>query len=364
MTTYNEFSKRDWERIQRDWSAWWDGELDRALIVVEALGPKFSAPNTGDWYPHIFLSQFSLDIPVEAVLDQVQPGMDAVHLFGDAYPRWWVNLGPGVMAGFLGAEIKYAPGTTWFHPIQGIESLADLRLAYDPDNIWWRRVVDITRAAVERWGQTIAIGLTDIGGNLDILASLRGTQKLLLDLYDAPSEVDRLTSSITRLWLRYYDELCQIIEPAEHGVTCWAPHWNPGRGYMLQSDFSYMISPDMFERFVMPDLESCCAAMDYSFYHLDGKGEIPHLDHLLSLEQLRGVQWNPGDGAPMADEWPDLLRRIRDAGKLCQVYVTRDGARRLLDELGGQGFLIVLTEAITPAEAEGFMDSLPIKFTP
>jgi hypothetical protein len=130
---------------------------------------------------------------------------------------------------------------------------------------------------------------------------------------------------------------------------------------MLQSDFSYMISPEMFDRYVLPDLEACCAAMDYAFYHMDGKGQIPHLDRLLSLERLRGIQWQPGDGAPMADEWPDLLRRIRDAGKLCQVYVTREGARRLLREFDGRGFLLVLVEQLTPAEAEAFLDSLPVK---
>jgi hypothetical protein len=358
VTTYREFD--DWPRIERDWLAWWRGELERPLIVVEALGPSFSAPNTGDWVPHIFLSQFPLDMPVDEVLDRVQPGMDAVHLFGDAYPRWWVNFGPGVMAAFLGAQIEYAPGTTWFHEIERIESLADLQLVYDPDNVWWRRVQAITQAAIQRWGQTVAIGLTDIGGNLDILASLRGTHNLLLDLYDAPDEVERLTRAITPLWQRCYDELCAMIAPAGHGITCWAPHWNPGRGYMLQSDFSYMISPEMFDRYVLPDLEACCAAMDYAFYHMDGKGQIRHLDKLLGLDRLRGIQWQPGDGAPMADEWPDLLRRIRDAGKLCQVYVTREGARRLLRELDGRGFLIVITETLMPDEAEAFLQSLPV----
>ena len=97
---------------------------------------------------------------------------------------------------------------------------------------------------------------------------------------------------------------------------------------MLQSDFSYMISPRMFERLILPDLTACCDALDYAFYHLDGKGEIKHLDMLLSIERLRGIQWIPGDGAPPPEEWMPLLKRIRDGGKLCQVYVTPEGASR------------------------------------
>ncbi|RPJ00602.1 MAG: hypothetical protein EHM39_04605 [Chloroflexi bacterium] len=357
MTSARGFAVQDWQRIQQDWKAWWAGELDRPLIVIDARDPSYPETTTEDRVPHIFMTQFPLDMPVEQVLDQVQPGLDATYPYGDSFPRWWVNFGPGIMAGFLGAGVEYAPRTTWYHPV-GVPSLADLHLTYDPDNVWWRRVLEITRAALDRWGRDLAIGLTDIGGNLDILASLRGTQNLLLDLYDAPDELERLTREITGLWLRYYDELCTVIEPAGHGITCWGPLWRPGRGYMLQSDFAYMISPEMFDRYVLPDLEACCAAMDYGFYHLDGKGQLAHLDKLIALPRLRGIQWQPGDGAPMADEWPDVLRRIRDRGKLCQVYLTRAGTRHLLRESDGRGFVIEITETLTPEEAEDFLHTL------
>ncbi|HEX7541596.1 MAG TPA: hypothetical protein VF352_05645 [Anaerolineales bacterium] len=59
-----------------------------------------------------------------------------------------------------------------------------------------------------------------------------------------------------------------------------------------------MISPKMFERFVLPDLETCCAAMDHALYHLDGKGQLVHVDTLLSTPRLRGIQWVPGYSKP------------------------------------------------------------------
>jgi 5-methyltetrahydrofolate--homocysteine methyltransferase len=181
---------------------------------------------------------------------------------------------------------------------------------------------------------------------------------LRLDLYDTPEEVARLAGAITRLWLRYYDELYAIIQTAGHGTTPWAPIWSPQRCYMLQSDFSYMISPRMFERFVLPDIAACCEALDHGFYHLDGKGEIPHLDLLLSLERLRGIQWIPGDGAPPPEEWLPLLKRIREAGKLCQVYVTPRGAQTIVRELGGRGFAFSITQDMPGDEVEAFLDAL------
>jgi 5-methyltetrahydrofolate--homocysteine methyltransferase len=206
----------------------------------------------------------------------------------------------------------------------------------------------------------VSVGHTDLGGNLDILASFRGSQQLSLELIDAPQEVDRLVGEITRLWLRYYDELYAIIQQSGRGTTPWAPIWSPRRTYMLQSDFAYMISPKMFERFVMPDLERCCSALDHAFYHLDGKGQIPHLDQLLSIEDLWGIQWVPGDGAPPPDGWLPLLKRIRDGGKLCQVGVSPEGARTIVRELSGKGFCLHIwpTDGWTPEEAEAFIKTL------
>ncbi len=235
-------------------------------------------------------------------------------------------------------------------------------MAYDPDNVWWRRVQALTAAAVERWEGRLAVGLTDLGGNLDILASLRDTQRLLYEVIDHPAEVERLVGEITRLWLRYYDELDAIIRPACRGTTCWTPLWSPGKTYMLQCDFSYMISPAMYARFVMPDLIACCDHLDHAFYHLDGKGEIPHLDLLLSIDRLRGIQWIPGDGAPPPHEWLPLLKRIRDGGKLCQVFVSPEGAKAIVDALGGKGFLFVIEQAEgefrDPERAEAFLHAL------
>ncbi len=345
------FNEQDWQRIAADWNAWWAGALPRPLVVLETGDPV-----EADWSQ---FTKFGLDTPVDDLLDNWQRVLEATHWHGDAYPKWWVNYGPGTMAAFLGSHPSWTPDTTWFWPLDGIETLAQMQLVYDAQNPWWLRVQEVTRRAVQRWGRQVLVGTTDLGGNLDILAGLRGSAKLLLDLSDDPEQVDRLAAEITRLWVRYYDELYAITSSVGRGNACWGPCWSPGKGYMLQCDFSYMISPRMFKRYVLPDLTACCAHLDYGFYHLDGVGEIPHLDHLLSIERLRGIQWQPGDGQPMAEGWLDLLERIRRGGKLCQIYVTRQGALDVKRHLGGQGFLMhIVNDSMTPQEAEEFIPEL------
>jgi 5-methyltetrahydrofolate--homocysteine methyltransferase len=349
-----EFTAADWERTQRNWTAWWHGEIDRPMIVLEAMGDANYSLDT--WNQH--LTKHPLDAPADRIVEGLAPQLAQLQLFGDAFPKWFPNFGPGVVAAFLGSPVDASTGTTWFHP-SGL-TLAESRLGFAPDAAWWQRVKALTQAGIDCWGGRVVVAHTDLGGNLDILASLRGTQQLLLDLYDAPQEVERLLGQITTTWLRYYDAFSDLVAPTNHGTSCWAPIWAPGRCYMLQSDFSYMISPRMFEQLVMPDLIECCDELDYAFYHLDGKGQIKHLDMLLSIERLRGIQWIPGDGAPPPEEWLPLLKRIRDGGKLCQVYVTLDGALKIARELGGKGFAFCIPSGSYPSvdEAQAYCVAL------
>ncbi len=346
------FTDEDWDRIKRNWTAWWAGEIDRPMVVIE--NPFIFA------LPDHMTKEFLLEKPVDEVLDEHQMMIENRQHFGDAWPRWWPNFGPGIIAGFLGSKVHCDPemATAWFEPPADV-SIEDLQLDYDADNIWWKRILDLTSGAVERWGDRVSVAHTDLGGNFDILASFRSTEKLLFDLYDSPDEVTRLISRITELWMRYYDELHAIIEKAGRGTTNWGPVWSPGRCYMLQSDFCFMISPDMFERFVLPDLDACVNALDDPFYHLDGPGQIRHLDMLLSMEKLKGIQWIPGDGQPQPHEWLDLLARIRDGGKLCQVYVSDEWARTICKEIGGRGFAFYILSFIdSKEEAAEYMKSL------
>lgn len=355
MTRWFEFNKTTWNRLEATWRAWWAGELDRPLVTAVVHDPGTHPPDGDD-----FVTRFPLDMPAEVIVDYFEQQLTTVHYYGDAYPKYWVNFGAGIVAAFLGAGLEYNTGTTWFHPLN-VQSLSEIKLAYNPANVWWQRVQAVTRAAIERWHGRVVVAYTDLGGNLDILASLRGTENLLIDCVEQPDEIIRLVNEITPLWLHYFNELEAMIPPTQRGRAAWAPPWSPSRGYMLQCDFSYMISPHMFERYVMPDLVASCEALDYPFYHMDGRGQLAHIDLLLSIEKLRGIQWQPGDGQPLADGWIDVLRRIREGGKLCQVFVTLDGAYKIVRELGGKGFLFDILERgepISERQLEAFYESL------
>lgn len=366
MTRYT-LENVNWADLKKTWQAWWEGDLDRPLVMYERFNPDWLATSLDllskpTWS---FTGRFDMNTPLDVVLSFYQNQFNHIVYYGDAFPKFWPNFGPGLVAAFLGADYQFQSDTIWLSPPKtkaGV-SLADLPLkeisfVFDPKHPLWRRIYGLTAGAVILWKNWVSTGITDLGGNLDILASLIGSERLAMEMLDNPEQVERLCREIRQAWLHYYDQLYRLIDVDSIGCSCWAAVWAPERYYMFQSDFAYMISPEMFKRFVIPDLQACAEKIPYAFYHLDGKGQIPHLDQLLALDSLRGIQWIPGDGAPPPEEWLSLLERIITGGKRCQLYVSSDGARRIVHELGGKGFAFYITDDLTPSDAEVLVKEL------
>jgi len=61
--------------------------------------------------------------------------------------------------------------------------------------------------------------------------------------------------------------------------------------------------------------------MDYSFYHLDGPDALNHIDDILAIDSINGVQWVPGAGGELrcSDAWMAVYKKIQAAGK--NIYI-------------------------------------------
>jgi len=111
----------------------------------------------------------------------------------------------------------------------------------------------------------------------------------------------------------------------------------------VQCDFATMISPAMFERFVVPDLRVMTERLDFSLYHLDGTCQLRFLDLLGTLPRLNGIQWNPEPPAGSPVGWIDALRDIRRRGFSLLVWVAGvEEAVALARALGPDGLCLVL----------------------
>ncbi len=312
-----------------NWDRWFDQSLNRPIIdlrLSHARTPDRPEPSERS---DIRFVQFAGDTPVEQIIDQMDYDIAGHKFLGDGYPRTWPNYGAGSLATYLGArcEPSVEGGTVWFHPPCQQEP-ADLHLNLDPDEHWFKHAQAVMRAAIDRWQGQVQVSMVDLGGNLDVVSTFRPGEQLLMDLYDQPDEVERLVWEAHEAWFAAWDQFNAILQPTNPGYSAWAGLLCSRPHYMLQCDFCYMISPEMFDRFVKPELQASCRRLSHCFYHLDGPGQLNHLDSLLEIEELKGVQWVPGDGQPPQEQWPDVFRKIHDAGKLIQLFMHNDANGR------------------------------------
>ena len=90
-----------------------------------------------------------------------------------------------------------------------------------------------------------------------------------------------------------------------------------------------MIGPKDFDTFVLPSLKRAFAFTENAIYHLDGKGEIIHLEKLMACQDLQAIQWVPGDGNGSHTDYPELMKTILHGGKGTFVW----GGKQFLRDL-------------------------------
>ncbi len=313
MTDFIHFTHEDFDRLRDTYDKWWAGTLKRPVASIITHGhPTKKETGKPPLHPS---TAWDTSIPVTDYLEHHEAYLDTLRFHGDAFPFFnTMGFGPGVVAAFMGCTPISSPSTVWFRSPDEDIPIEELHFEYNPENPHFRRVVNLYEAAMERWDGKCVIGMVDLGGVLDILASFRGTENLLYDLYDSPEEVKRCVKEIQTAWFRYHDAINDIMRGTE-GYSHWFGLYSAKPSYILQSDFSYMLGSDMFEDFIGWELASSAERLSNALYHMDGIGQIVHLENLLKIDSIKAIQWVPGDGEPSQRNWDELLAKILASGK-------------------------------------------------
>jgi len=346
--------KEDWAQTCERFCAWWENEIDQPLIQIFAPRKGYSFASWWDWG---FAKE--PDKP-KKIVNQFEDWCANMFFGGEAFPNLWVNLGPGIMAAYIGADAKFRPDseTVWFETPKDWPELEELKI--NPDNRWWRTTKEITEFASARSDGKFMAGMTDLGGINDVAASLRGSQTLITDLFRYPEKVRDLCSQILDIWHICFEELYRILKGESKGNSAWMGLWASRKWYPIQCDFSAMLSPKLFEEFALPFIKEQCLRLDDTIYHLDGPGEIPHLDMLRNIPELSGIQWVPGAGNEPVESpnWFPLYKKVQESGKLLVVQgVSKENIEPLLRKLKPKG-LLVSTYCATEEEARDLLSRI------
>jgi len=346
-------TKRDFGKALERFEAWWHCEIvDRPPVTIGVRRehpPRKAVPGKA----HPTLRDRWLDY--EYALDRLEAGLDGAVYLGESFPEYWPDVGPELCATPFGCELEFSEGTSWSVPAAA--SCGEI-LQIQPDfgNVYWQTILAATDLSLERGRGKWITGVPDLHTNGDLLAALRDPQALCLEIADDVEAVAAACQYVTDFFPRFFGDPWSRISACGQPCTSWCPTLHAGRAYVLQCDFICMISPAMFAEAILPALKRETEYLDRSIYHLDGPGALRHLDAVLALPHLNGVQWVYGAGNEPAARWVEVYRKIQAAGKCMQVTCTDLGdARRVAERLQPEGVWFSVGGSYARHEAEDFL---------
>lgn len=313
------------QALSRHEAFWKRQEVNRPLVQIRRDRKRLE---NVDVFPEMLdieelTSHVGEKSPARSLLHQ-----DLFHL-ESAFPAVpWLEaiLGCPVHAG--AAEVM-APQPTLGPRYEGIE-----RLASDPESPWLRKLLDLTRALVDRNDGSYIVTHALMRGPIDILAALLGNERMTQSLHDDPDRAGEILSRAASAFVDVAWEQYDLIPSFHGGSAPWLYGvWAPGSAIRLQCDSAAHISPDIYRAAVLPHDRTILEAFDYTLVDLHTAGTL-NLHPILVQEadvSALAVTLDRYAGAPTMSEILPALKTILETKSLV-VYgdVTREELDTLL----------------------------------
>ena len=318
--------KEDIDDAKNRLEAWWDHEIiDRP--VISYYFPRNEGSIAG-FLDIIFFGWKLAKNPdgIEEIITDFEQRIENLTFGGESIPSFIPYYGAGIMAAVFGVIPKFQTQTVWFNRLTSPNDIVDLLedVKLNANNPWYSRLLRITEYVAQHSKNNYQVSMTDLGGILDVLSSFLGPREIILTMKRRSDIIDTCRAILLEKTLKVYDDLQNIINRYNDGCNSWMNVWSKKRWYPIQCDFCAMLNPTWFKKFALPDIIAQAAHMDYSIYHLDGPNALNHLNELLSISEITGIQWVPGGGRePMGHEkWYPIYKKIQAAGKNIVSTVT------------------------------------------
>ena len=306
--------KPDFEKAMQRIEAWFNHEtLDRPPVRFAQHNAEYagSPALAGRSWPSLKARWFDAEFQVDFFLESIR----GRTFRGETFPVFWPNLGPNVYAAFYGTELDYGEVTSWIrHCIHYWDDIQ--RLKFSRDNEYFRGIEHLTRVALEKSAGRYMVGYTDLHGSLDCVADWRGPQQLCIDLVDDPQKVHEMLALANENFLPLFDHYDAMLKAHGQLSVTWMAIPSRGKMHIPSCDFTSMTSTKAFCEFYLPSLQKEVRHMTHNIFHLDGKGMLRHLDHILSIPEIHAVQWVQGVGDDLSiRQWLPVIKKIQAAGK-------------------------------------------------
>ena len=365
--------KPDWEQAQKRMIAYWNhAVVDRCCIAIHA-------PKNGAMLRHPDLQNGPWLIGLDEIPESDTASIEKwwtdpewnyqraitwfenTYFAGEALPVTYINWGANSMAAMFGSPAHFNKNSVWYPKV--ISDWDTWSWETNPEtSSTWKTILAILDRLVEGAPGNYLVGKPELGNGADILSLIRGMDDLALDLINCPIRVSEGVDKISSAWVRLMNEALARVWPVNYDgdILAWMGLWAPGKVDQLACDFSSVISPRMFRQFFVPEIIKMGTWCDYGIYHLDGPACMHNtLDTLLTIPQIKTIQYTPGAGSPPTSSKSYLpqYRKILDSGRNLYLLVQPDEVEKILAALPPEG-LFMRTYVETQEEADTLLTNV------
>jgi hypothetical protein len=333
----------DLDRILKRHAAFWNREIvDRLCIAVTApVEDPVEIPQAADDQQFLCDSEFMVRWYLAQNANTYRAGdaLSRASAHGNLlYPAW-------------GGNGKFASRTVWVDPSVN-DWTAWREYRFDANNIWLRRYLDSNRALAQAAPDNFFVETQGFFGAMDAMASMRGYEGFLIELQmgEARETIRSAQARAIAGHVQIVREAWDAVERYQRGTVMAPGIWAPGRINYWSADFSALIGPRDFERWLVQEFATMVSACPFSLYHLDGPNAVRHLPAIAAIPGLRGIQFTP---APFqsADDIIPIVRRIQSHGMATWVSAAYADVERFARELDPHG-LFIFARAPDPQAAD------------
>ena len=231
-------------------------------------------------------------------------------------------------------------------------------LRFDPNNRWFRRQLELTRALVWRAAGRYPVSAGQLMlGPVDMMMQIRGQERLALDFYDAPEMVRALGTRCAELCAAAIQAISAAAPPYLGGRAGTGRYfWAPGEFVETAEDITFMMSPALHRQFAVPLHRELGRLFPYTMVHLHS-AQLHTVSNLLDVEEIAAIEITPDFGEDMVPNIPIMAQILERKPLLVHGVMTVASAREIMRTLPARGLALIF-RCDTPAAAAKVLDSL------
>ncbi|GHU64164.1 hypothetical protein FACS189447_00370 [Spirochaetia bacterium] len=357
---YTNKYKQNWDESYRRLEAWWQcEETDRPLVfssvpkpLSEHKGERIKAKDSKE------AARFDLDAEIR--LNNTRYYLENTLFMAESVPYAFSNFANllGMLCAQAGGKLNYTPDTftAWMEEEDGLFDRPLPQVGVPCPELQF--VTDMIKKNHDAFGYDAVLGANPMLDPATTLSLMRGSGNFLYDLIDREEDVFRWLGRLGD----FHRQAISAYRAARAAVGRreeynWTGAWSPGDMDAIQCDVCTMLSPEMFRKFILPEMEREASFFDYTIWHLDGTDEFKHLDDILAIPNLHAIQF-VDEKARDLTEFSHIWEKILRSKKSLLFHCKSQYAPALTRKLGHKGLSFLFPDVRSEDEMEKLLKTL------